>query len=76
MNHVMRKPNHSIPYANTKDADQSAQPHSPISAFAVRCLDNIIPRVLTATVAEKASLSDSSLPGRKPPNVLFVTWFI
>ena len=29
-------------YANTKGADQPAHPHSLISAFVVRCLDNII----------------------------------
>ena len=29
-------------YANNKGADQPAHPHSPISAFVVRCLDSII----------------------------------
>ena len=30
-------------YANNKDADQPAHPRSPISVFAVCCLDSIIP---------------------------------
>ena len=29
-------------YANNKDADKPAHPHSLISAFVVRCLDSII----------------------------------
>ena len=32
-----------LPYANNKGADQSAHPHSLISAFVVHCLDSIIP---------------------------------
>ena len=32
-----------MPYTNNKKADQSAHPHSLISAFVVRCLDSIIP---------------------------------
>ena len=31
-----------MPYANDKDADQSAHPRSLISTFVVRCLDNVI----------------------------------
>ena len=31
-----------IQYANNKDADQSAHPHSLISVFVVRSLDSII----------------------------------
>ena len=31
-----------LPYANNKGADQPAHPRSLISAFVVRCLDNII----------------------------------
>ena len=32
-----------MPYANKKDADQSAHPRSLISVFVVRCLDSIMP---------------------------------
>ena len=54
-----------MPYANNKGVDQPAQPHSLISAFIVRCLDNImslvsvtkISSLLLASVAEQASLS-------------------
>ena len=42
LSHVMRKPVYTI-YANNKDADQPAHPHSLISAFVVRFLDSIIP---------------------------------
>ena len=31
-----------MPYANNKGADQAAHPHSPISAFDIRCLGSII----------------------------------
>ena len=34
-----------MPYANNKDADQPAHPHSLISAFVVRCLDSNLPTV-------------------------------
>ena len=34
-----------MPYANNKDADQPAHPHSLISVFVIRCLDGIIPLV-------------------------------
>ena len=40
MSHVMRKL--FMPYANNKDADQPAHLRSLISAFSVRCLDNIL----------------------------------
>ena len=36
----MKKP--VLQYANNKGADQPAHPRSLISAFVVRCLDNII----------------------------------
>ena len=52
-------------YANNIGADQPAQPHRLISAFDVRCLDNIIPLVsiseisslYLASVAEQVGLS-------------------
>ena len=51
-------------YANNKGADQPAHPRSLISAFVVRCLDNIISldsipeisRVELASVATQAGL--------------------
>ena len=54
-----------IPYANNKDADRPAHPHSLISTFIVRCLDSIISlvsiseisRLWLASVAEQVSLS-------------------
>ena len=42
-----------LPYANNKDADQSAHPRSLISAFVVRCLDSLIPLV---SISEISSL--------------------
>ena len=53
------------PYANNKDADQPAYPHSLISTFVVHCLDSItfllakskISRPCLASVAEQAGLS-------------------
>ena len=47
-----------LPYANNKGADQPAHTRSLISAFAVRCLDNIIPLV---SISEISSLYVSSL---------------
>ena len=52
-------------YANNKGADQSAHPHSLISAFVVHCLDSVVSPVsatkisslMLASVAEQASLS-------------------
>ena len=44
MSHVMRKPVHAI-CDNNKSADQPVHPRSLISAFVIRCLDNIIPLV-------------------------------
>ena len=52
-------------FANNKGADQHAHPQSPISAFVVRCLDNVmslvsvtkISSLMLASVAEQASLS-------------------
>ena len=54
-----------MPYANNKDADQSAHPCSLMSSFIVHCLDSVIFvvaisevwRLLLAFVAEQASLS-------------------
>ena len=51
-------------YANNKSADQPAHPRSLISAFIVRCLDNIISldsiaeisRLFVASVAAQAGL--------------------
>ena len=45
------KKNLFMPYANNKDADQPAHPRSLISAFAVRCLDSIIPVVYISEIA-------------------------
>ena len=52
-------------YANNKDADQPAHPHSLISVFVISCLDSITPivaiseisRLWLASVAEQAGLS-------------------
>ena len=49
MSRIMRKP--VLPYANNKDADQPAHPRSLISAFVVRCLDSIIPKLATAKIS-------------------------
>ena len=54
-----------MPYANNKDADQSAHPRSLISVFVIRCLDSTISLVpisetsslYLALEAEQASLS-------------------
>ena len=54
-----------MPHANNKGADQPAHPRSLISAFVVRCLDNVmslvsvtkILSVMLASVAQQASLS-------------------
>ena len=35
-----------MPYANNKDADQPAHPHSLISVFVVRCIDSTTPKNL------------------------------
>ena len=51
MSSVMRKP--ALPYANNKGADQPAHPRSLISAFVVRCLDNIIPPHRLGTASNK-----------------------
>ena len=63
------KPGHEktclMSYANYTGADQPAHPHSLISAFVVRCLDNVmsvvsvtkISNLLLPSVAEQASLS-------------------
>ena len=40
-----------LSYANNKDADQSAHQRSLISAFVVRCLDNIIPLLAIAEIS-------------------------
>ena len=40
-----------MPYANNKDADQSASPHSLISVFVVRYLDRIIPLVSISKIS-------------------------
>ena len=56
-----------ISYANNKGADQPAHSRSLISAFVVRCLDSVmslvsvtkISRLLLASVAEQASLSQT-----------------
>ena len=45
-----------MPYANNKDADQPAHPHSLISAFVVRCLDRIISILAIAKMSRLASL--------------------
>ena len=65
-----------MPYANNKSADQPAHPRSLISAFAVRCLDSIIPLVsiskisslYLASVAVQAALS---LPWSQPRRQIF-----
>ena len=54
-----------MPYVNNKDTDQPVHLRSLISAFAVHCLDSIIPilanpkmsSLYLADVAEQASLS-------------------
>ena len=54
-----------MPYANNKDADQPAHPHSLINTFVVHCLDNImyilaickVSRLELASVADQAGLS-------------------
>ena len=54
-----------MPYANNKNADQPAHPHSLISTFVIRCLPSIISilakckisGLYLASVAEQAGLS-------------------
>ena len=40
-----------MPYANNKDADQSAHPRSLISAFVVRCQDRMISLVYISEIS-------------------------
>ena len=52
-------PSFILPCWNNKGADQPAHTHSLISAFAVRCLGSIIPRLAKFAVAR----SDACPPG-------------
>ena len=78
MSHVMRKPVYAI--CDQKGADQPAHPHSLISAFAVRCLDSIMPLVSISelsslylgSVAAKAGLSLTW--SQTPKTGFLVTW--
>ena len=57
-----------MPYANNKGADQPAHPRSLISAFVVRCLDNIIPLV---SISEISSLYLASVAAQAGLSVLW-----
>ena len=57
-----------MPYANNKGADQSAHPHSLISAFLVHCLDSIIPLLVIAKIARLQLVSVAEQAG------LSLTW--
>ena len=64
--------NPCLPYANSKGADQPANPHSLINAFVVHCLDSIIPLVSISKIsslylAPVSALASLNLPGRKFP---------
>ena len=67
-----------MPYANNKDADQTAR----ISAFVVRCLDNIvllvsIPEISSLYLASMAARASLSLTWSEIPKTDFlVTWLI
>ena len=70
MSHAMR--NLFLPYANNKGADQSAHPHSLISAFVVCCLDGIIPpvsisKILSLYLSSAAAQDGLSLPWLQTP---------
>ena len=45
-----------MPYANNKDTDQPAHPHSLISIFVIRYLDSIIPITAKSKISRLASL--------------------
>ena len=62
----MRKP--VLPYANNKEADQSAHPHSLISTFVVPSLDSIIP------VVNKYQISRLKLVSVPEQTGLSLTW--
>ena len=62
----MRKP--VMLYANNKGADQPAHPRSLISAFVVRCLDNMIPLV---SISEILSLYLTFVAAQAG---LYLTW--
>ena len=57
-----------MPYANNKGADQPAHPRSLISAFVVRCPDNIIPLV---SISEISSIHQASVAAQAS---LCLTW--
>ena len=71
-----------MPYANNKDADQTAHPRSLISAFVVHCLDNIvllvsIPEISSLYLASMAARASLSLTWSEIPKTGFlVTWLI
>ena len=66
MSHVTRKP--VFAYANNKGADQPAHPRSLISAFVVRYLDSIIPRLAIAELSRLYLISEAEQTG------LSLTW--
>ena len=53
---LLNEPRHEktclMPYVNNKGANQPAHPRSLISAFVVRCLDSIIPKVPISKVSK------------------------
>ena len=70
-----------MPYANNKGADQPAHPRSLISTFVIRCLDSLIPLVVSkseisslwlVSVTEQAGLSLTWL--QTPKTGFLVTW--
>ena len=50
-------------YANNKDADQPAHPHSLISAFVVRCLDSMISELVKPKISRLYLVSATEQAG-------------
>ena len=62
-------------YVNNKGADQPAHPRSLISAFVVRCLDSIIPRVSISEISRLCLASVAAQAGLSPAQAgLSLTW--
>ena len=65
-----------LPYANNKDADQTAHPRSLIGVFVIRCLDSMISLVSISKMSSRLLASEAEqavwvIPGRKPRRQVF-----
>ena len=69
-----------LPYANNKAAVQPVHPHSLISSFVVRCLDNVIPLLAIAEISRPQLVSSAEQAGlnfnwlQTPKTGFLVTW--